>query len=183
MKRSLLAIAVAVFFTVSSFAQEFEEGDKVINLGIGFGSNHYTGSLYNSSIPPISGSFEVGIKDGVLDEGSIGVGGYLGFSRYKYEYLSWGYNYTNIVLGARGIFHYPLLENLDTYTGLMLGFRVVSAKEFGDAVFGYNYSASSSGLAGAWFIGGRYYFSDAIAAMLELGYGVAYVNLGIAFKL
>ncbi len=39
-----------------------------------------------------------------------------------------------------------------------------------------------SGLVSSFFIGGRYYFSDSMAAMLELGYGVAYLNLGVAFK-
>lgn len=183
MKRSLLAIAIAIMFTVSSYAQEFEEGDKVLNLGIGFGSTYYSGTLYSTALPPISASFEVGIKDGILDEGSLGVGGYVGFSRYKYEYLSWGYNYTNFVIGARGVFHYPFMDKLDTYGGLMLGFRVVSAKEFGDAIFGYDYSTSSSGLTSSIFVGGRYYFSDNLAAMLELGYGISYINLGIAFKL
>lgn len=183
MKRSLLAIAIAIMFSLSSFAQEFEEGDKILNLGIGFGSTTYGGSLYSTAIPPVSASFEVGIKDGVLDEGSIGVGGYLGFSRYKWEYLSWGYNYTNLILGARGVFHYPFMDKLDTYGGLLLGFRIVSSKEFGDAVFGYNYSATSSGLATSLFVGGRYYFSDNLAAMLELGYGISYINLGIALKL
>jgi hypothetical protein len=183
MKKSLLAIAIAIMFSVSSYAQEFEEGDKVLNLGIGFGSTLYAGSLYSTSIPPVSASFEIGVKDGVLDEGSIGVGGYVGFSRNKWEYLGWGYNYTNFILGARGVFHYPFMDKLDTYAGLMLGFRVVSSKEFGDAVFGYNYSASSSGLASAFFVGGRYYFSDNLAAMMELGYGISYINLGIALKL
>jgi hypothetical protein len=183
MKKSLFAIAIAMMFSLSSFAQEFEEGDKVLNLGIGFGSTLYAGSLYSTSLPPVSASFEVGIKDGVLDEGSIGVGGYVGFSRYKYEYLNWGYNYTNFILGARGVFHYPFMDKLDTYGGLMLGFRVVSSKEFGDAVFGYNYSASSGGLVSSVFVGGRYYFSDNLAAMLELGYGISYINLGIALKL
>lgn len=183
MKKSLLAIAIAILFSVSSFAQEFEEGDKVLNLGIGFGSTFYSGSFYSSSIPPISASFEIGVKDGILDEGSLGIGGYLGFSRYKYEYLNWGYNYTNVIIGGRGSFHYPVLDNLDTYAGILLGFRVVSSKEFGDAVFGYDYSATSSGLVGSFYVGGRYYFSDNLAGMLELGYGISYINLGIALRL
>jgi hypothetical protein len=141
------------------------------------------GGQYGPDYPPVSASFEMGIKDGVLDEGSIGVGGYVGFSRYKWEYLGWGWNYTNFILGARGVFHYPFMDKLDTYAGLMLGFRVVSSKEFGDAVFRYNYSSSSSGLVTSAFVGGRYYFSDNLAAMLELGYGISYINLGIALKL
>jgi len=183
MKRNLFTILFITLFSISAFAQEFEKGDKVLNLGIGFGSTLYTGSYYTSSLPPISGSFEVGILDDVLEEGSIGVGGYVGFSRYKYEYLDWGYKYSNFIIGGRGVFHYPLLDKLDTYTGILLGFRVISAKEFGNQLIGWNYNASSSGLVGSWYVGGRYYFSDNIAAMLELGYGISYLNLGIALKL
>jgi hypothetical protein len=57
----------------------------------------------------------------------------------------------------------------------------LSHKYFG--VYGdEDYSGSSSGIRWAWFVGGRYYFKENFAAMLELGYGVAYINLGIALK-
>lgn len=180
MKRNLLAVLFVVMFSASSFAQEFEEGDKVLNIGIGFGSTLYTGSFYSASLPPISASFEIGVKDGVLDEGSIGVGGYVGFSRYKWG-TDAGWNVTNFIIGGRGVFHYPLVDNLDTYTGLLLGFRAVSTNVFNDYV-GF-YSPASGGIVASWYIGGRYYFSDNLAAMLELGYGISYINLGIALKL
>ncbi|NOU48528.1 MAG: hypothetical protein HOO86_15920 [Bacteroidales bacterium] len=165
----------------------FAKGDKVVNLGIGIGSVLYTGTGYTSSIPPISASFEVGVKDDVLDVGSIGVGGYLGYASSKWEYsyggYSYGYKYTNIILGARGTFHYPLVDNLDTYTGIMLGFNIVSAKEFGDIDPLNSYSTSASGAIFSWYAGGRYYFTDSFAAMAEIGYGIAWLNLGVALKL
>jgi hypothetical protein len=34
----------------------------------------------------------------------------------------------------------------------------------------------------SFFVGGRYYFSEFFAAMLELGYGVSYLNIGVALK-
>jgi len=53
-------------------AQEstFVKGDKVLNLGIGFGSSYYS-SFYTSHIPAISASFEVGIIDGIFENGTI----------------------------------------------------------------------------------------------------------------
>lgn len=182
MKRNLFTLALVFLFATSVKAQMFEEGDKVVNLGIGFGSTYYSGSLNSMVIPPLSASFELGIKDGVLDEGSIGVGGYVGFSRYKWEYFDWGYNYTNFILGARGVFHYPLVDDLDTYAGALLGFRIESASEFGSPV-GYDYNPNTGGIVLSFYLGGRYYFSDNLAAMMELGYGISYINLGIAFKL
>ncbi len=179
-----------LFFLFAGFslsnAQEaiFVKGDKVVNLGIGLGNVLYAGSGYSTSVPPISASFEYGIKDGVLEKGSIGVGGYVGYTAAKWEstYLNetYGWKYSSFILGARGSFHYPFLEKLDTYAGLLIGFNVVSATEIGDYDFGG--SASASGLAWSTYIGGRYYFKPNLAGMLELGYGISYLNLGVALK-
>jgi hypothetical protein len=186
MKKLLLASLIVVLSLTQLVAQQstFEKGNKVVNLGLGLGSTLYTGTYYKMGIPPLSASFEVGVKDGVIDKGSIGVGGYLGFSSHKWEYnSSWGWKYSNFILGVRGNFHYPLMDKLDTYTGLMIGYNIATSKEYGTPVYGYNYSASSGGLAYSWFVGGRYYFTDKLAGMLELGYGITYLNIGIALKL
>lgn len=184
MKKSLLLVVVAVFAMSQLFAQEstFQKGDKVLNLGIGLGSTLYSGTYYKSQVPPVSGSLEFGVVDNVVEKGVIGVGPYVGYSSYKYEYSGWGWKYSNIILGVRGNFHYPLLDKLDTYTGLLLGYNVATSKEFGDPVPGWDYSYTAGGVAWSWFVGGRYYFTETLAAMLELGYGIAYLNLGVALK-
>lgn len=188
MKKVLITLFVAVL-TLQLSAQDnlLTKGERVLNLGIGLGSTLYTGSGYTSAIPPVSASFEVGVKDDVLDVGSIGVGGYLGYSSYKWEYAgfgsNWGWKYTDFILGARGTFHYPLVEKLDTYTGLMLGYEIVSSKEIGTIDPLYNYDTSSGGVIWSWYAGGRYYFTDNFAVMAELGYGITYLTLGVALKL
>ncbi len=175
---------MALFFTGVNAQNTFNKGDKVVNAGVGIGSNFYTGSYYTSRIPPLSASFEVGVKDNLFDEkSSLGVGGYAGFSGAKWEYYDWGYKYTNIVLGARGSFHYQLVDKLDTYTGLLLGFNIMSAKEFGTASGGIDYAASSSGVAWSWYLGARYYFNEKFGVMGELGYGISYLTLGVTIKL
>jgi hypothetical protein len=186
MKKLLLLLLVAVFSLTQLLAQEstFKQGDKVLNLGFGIGSTLYTGSYYKAGIPPLSASLEVGVKDGVLDKGSIGIGGYLGYSSHKWEDtyagVAYGTKYTNIIIGVRGVFHYPLVNKLDTYTGLLLGYDISSIKDYGN-YSGYVH-ASSGGLVGAWFVGARYYFSDTFAVMGELGYGITWLNLGVALK-
>ena len=35
----------------------------------------------------------------------------------------------------------------------------------------------------SWFVGARYYFTDKLAGMAELGYGITYLNLGVSLKL
>lgn len=182
--KKLLLFCTAVYLTVTQIvAQEpvFVKGNKVVNLGFGIGSNLYMETFYHSMIPPISASFEVGVADHILEKGVIGAGGYLAGTTYKYEFSNKGWKTSNFIIGARGNFHYPLVDKLDTYTGLMLGYGILGVKYFG----GYtddDYTGSYSGIQWAWFLGGRYYFMEKMAVMAELGYGVAYLNVGIAIK-
>jgi hypothetical protein len=185
MKRFILILAAVMLGLSQLIAQEstFTKGTKVINLGIGIGSRLYTGSYYTSQVPPLSGSFEVDVKDGVIDKGSIGVGGYLGYSSTKWEYSGYGWKYSNIVIGPRGSFHYPLAAKLDTYTGLILGYNIASSTSFGSVNPGYNYSVSSGGLVVSWFVGARYYLKEKFALFGEVGFGITNLNLGVAFKI
>lgn len=183
--KKLILLSVFLVAFVATKAQDpiFVKGDKVANIGIGLGSG--LGTYYKLSIPPISLSGEYGIADGLLDKGSVGVGAYLGFSSYKYD---WGYTYTSkttrIYVGPRGSFHYPFLDKLDTYAGLSLGFRYYSWKYDSDiADYGDYYNDNSLGFYSYWFVGARYYFTEKLAAMAELGYGITYLNIGIAIKL
>jgi hypothetical protein len=185
MKKSLAFLILIALPLVQMTAQNaestFVKGDKALNLGIGFGSTLYSGSYITGKFPPISASFEVGVADNILEKGTIGVGGYLGYTSYKWDYSGWGYKYTNIIIGPRGSFHYPLVNKLDTYTGILLGYNIATAKEFGTSI-GYDYNASSGGIVWSWFLGARYYIKDNFGVMAELGYGIAYLNLGVSLK-
>ena len=174
MKKLLLSLLVVVFAFTQLHAQEstFKKGDKVVNLGIGLGSTLYTGLGNKMGIPPISGSLEIGIVNLLNDKASIGVGGYLGYSSHKY----YSYAVSNFIIGARGAFHYALVDKLDTYAGLILGYDIESSNI---NVYGYN---SGSGLVSSEFIGARYYISNSFAVMGELGYGIAWLTLGVALK-
>jgi hypothetical protein len=184
MKKLLLMMTAGIIASVHLSAQDptFLKGDRVLNLGLGLGSTLYSGSYYSSQIPPVSGSLEFGIVDGLIEKGVIGVGPYVGYSSYKYEYTGWGWKYSNIIIGARGVFHYPFADKLDTYAGILLGYNIVTSREIGDPTPGIDNSYGAGGVAWSGFIGGRYYFSDAFAAMLELGYGIAWLNIGVALK-
>src|SRR5512136_3236592 len=120
MKKLLLVFVIIIFAFTWSAAQEpsFNKGDKVVNLGIGIGTNVYSGSYNRMIIPPFSASLEIGIEDEIAEKGSVGLGPYLGFTSYKWEYSTHTATYINTILGARGNFHYPLLDKLDTYAGL-----------------------------------------------------------------
>jgi hypothetical protein len=182
--KNVLLLFVIFSIPLSGNAQPFIKGDKVINIGLGIGSTLYSGVGYKMGMPPLSASFEIGVTE--LGPGIVGVGGYFGIASYKWEDSfggsTYGWKYSNTIIGARGNYHYNFAEKLDTYAGLMLGYDIISSKEIGDWPFGYDYSANSSSFIWSFYIGGRYYFTDSFAAMLELGYGIAWLNIGVAFK-
>jgi len=183
----------AFALSVASYAQTstFNEGDLVFNAGIGLGSTLYSGTGYNSTLPAISISGEYGVKeDFITDDLTLGLGGYIGIAGSKFEASyptfggtrTYGYKYNYTIIGARGTVHYPFVDKLDTYAGVMLGYNIVTVKETGDFPAGFD-NASASSVAISAYIGGRYYFTDNFAAMAELGYGIAWLNIGVALKL
>jgi hypothetical protein len=183
MKKIFAVMLLSVFSLPFLKAQEstFNLGDKVVNLGIGLGGSFYTGTYYKTTFPPLTLSFEKGIKDQILEKGVIGVGGLIGYSAHKWEWSGYGWKYSNLIIGARGSFHYPLVDKLDTYAGLIIGYNIATVKEFGTTTG--SEPASNGGLLASGFVGARYYFTEKLAAMAELGYGISVLNIGIAFKL
>ena len=184
-KHLFLTLAISFGIIVSASAQQstFLKGDNVASLGIGIGGYLGTGGWHHggsiSRTPLISASFEHCIIDNLFDEkSSIGVGGLLGFKSVKIA--DW-WKTTYIVIGARGAFHYALVDKLDTYAGLHLGYDIVNSKWIGSGS-SYSESYGASGLSYGFFAGARYYFTDAIAVFAELGYGYAVLNAGVAFK-
>lgn len=152
----------------------FDKGTNVINLGIGLGTTLY-GSGYDGTFPPITIAYERGIANG-----QFGIGGYLAHTgaRYgdKHDYLKYAYT----VIGIRGDYHFYMTDKLDTYGGLMLGYDIVTDKWHGEGEPVYKDSGSEA--AYSLFVGARYYFAPSIGAFAELGYGIAVLNLGLAFK-
>jgi hypothetical protein len=185
MKKFILAVAAVLCIATATQAQEtFSKGTKVVNVGIGFGSN-LGGTGYNQTIPPIHASLDWSIVDNLFDaKSSIGVGGYLGFAGNKWETsignISYGWKYTYIIIGARGTFHYQFAPKFEAYAGLMLGYNIASVSDIGN-VSGFK-SDSNGGFAFGAFLGARYYITDNIGVFAELGYGMAYFNLGASFK-
>ena len=170
---AMMLVAVMCIGTVNAQTK----GDNIAAAGIGFGG-YYSGALYSGvkRMPAISLYYEHIVKDNLFDEKSaLGIGGMLGYTSAK---VNNSFKTSNTVIGVRGSLHYSFVDKLDTYTGLMLGYDIVSWKWDG---IDYGGSASS-GLAFSWFLGARYYFTDKVAAFAELGYGVAVLNLGVALK-
>lgn len=171
----LICFIAGIFYSAAVNAQDvFRTGDGILNASIGIGNPVYSGlGYFKTTFPPIAVSYEVGILDNLIDgNASIGVGGYLGFtaSHYRNPITEVSYSSAGILVGPRGIFHYQIVENLDTYAGVLLGLEVASNNVF-------------TGLGFDSFIGARYYFQPNLAAMVEIGHGIGYLNLGVALRL
>src|SRR5271157_4780274 len=176
MKKRLFTIMIMLLLFHVAFSQAFEEKSKAISLDIGLGRLIGWGT---GGIPPISASFDMGIKQ--LGPGILSVGGLIGvatskFSAYDFFNLSnYGYSYTYIPICARAIYHwFPIRVNkLDTYGGIILGCDIVSSK-FTSAQYGINPPvAGKTGVIFGAFIGARYFFTDNFGVNAELGYSLA----------
>lgn len=161
-------------------AQTFKNGDFDINAGIGLG---YTYSLYSgvSSWPALVVSAEKGFKD-LSDIGVISIGGSIGFKHISYSAANWSWN--DLYVGGRGALHLTNIkvDKLDLYGGASLGLRFYT---YPDVVYPY-YTIEKKTHTSVFFGifgGGKYYLTDKIAVFGELGYDVAWLKLGVTFKL
>lgn len=172
MKISIFTIIAVFAISSFSFAQNyaFNNGDKLLNIGIGMNSQ-YTGGI------PIGASFEFGVTNDI----SVGVN--VDYLSHKYV---GGYKFTAVYFGARANYHFNKLlnitnDNLDLYGGLSIGYRRFSWKDtdFSD-MMGKGYTSESY-----WGvqIGLKYYFSDNVGGFLEVGeLGSTNARIGVALK-
>ncbi len=172
MKKTFILLAMAFFGFMSVSQAQFEQGQKDANIGIGLGATFGTGSV---QLPPVSFSLDYGFND------NISIGGYVGYSSFKEEVMSWSWKYTYIIVGVRGAYHLALVDKLDTYAGVMLGYNIASAK-FAGSHNGIP-EPKVGGIAYSGFVGARYHFGDKFGVFGEVGYGIALLNLGLTLKL
>jgi hypothetical protein len=187
MKKILLLLSFAGV-VLAARSQPFEKGTNMISAGVGLGSSifSYSGA---SQTPALSLQYERGVWD-VGGPGVISLGGYAGYKGYSYSGKSAGYSYDEnwhyTVIGVRSAYHYHGwdLHNLDVYAGVMLSYNILSysySDNSGTTETGAGSYGSTAGFS--LYVGGRYFFGDHFAAFAELGYGVAYLNIGVAVKL
>lgn len=153
MKNILLVLTIVLLSSGLKAADPmFMKGDTYINLGVGL--NWY---------PVADLSFDHCIVDGI-GKGALGVGGYagMGFQSGSYKHY---------FAGARGTFHYPIIEDFDTYLGGSLGFC------FDHDPWGNYGPYFISGL----FIGANYPLTKNIIVFGEVGTGIAHLHGGLTF--
>lgn len=166
----------------TSFGQAFDIGTQVFSAGIGLGST-LGGYSRTSQTPAFSLQYEKGMWQ-AGESGVLSLGGYFGYKSDKYQSNSLTQTWNYSIFGIRSAYHYQGIDNedLDLYGGLMISYNHRSYKSEG--VYTGNIRASGGSTMGfSLYLGARYYFSPSIAGFAELGYGISYLNLGLAFRL
>jgi hypothetical protein len=81
-------------------------------------------------------------------------------------------------------YHFSTSDKLDPYVGAIIGYNIASVTAEKPA--GYVGPDLPEASAGGFIIGGhlgaRYMFTDKLGAFGELGYGIAYLQLGVTAK-
>lgn len=152
-----------------TYAQVFREGSSILHAGIGLGSPFvYKNS--NINVPPIHASLEFGVRD------KIGLGAMVGYTSSGDQ--NWEFSY--IIAGLRGSYHFIDHDKADLYAGLLMGYNAASAGPAnGD---GNGSGPDAGGFALGIYAGGRYMFNKKIGAFAELGYNISWVSLGACAK-
>ncbi len=182
MKKMIAILFIVVFASSMIFAQGAlpNKGDKFVGGRIGLGS-------YGAGVG-FGGGFEMILQEDFLNlgdiPGALGVGGSFGYSTYKSGYVGYNWKYTNMVFLASVFYHADVLKNekIDTYVKFSLGYNAGKVKYDGPS--GYDYSSPSyGGVVTGSAIGARYFFSKALAAVAEVGWGFGILRLGLDLAL
>lgn len=173
MKKLVFAIIAICAMQVSN--AQVEQGNVLLSLGVGISPSFYSGGGYTSTTPPIEVAGEYAVTD------AITAGLFAGYAGAEFRSGAFGFDYSYILGGAVGNYHFVNSEKFDAYGGVKLGYLSISA----DAVGTTNpaFTSEASGILYGGQLGARYWISEAIGLNVELGYGVATLRGGITFKL
>lgn len=160
-----LAAAIALPFSTVAAQGEFNVGTKIISAGLLTGSAGGTG---------LGGAFEYSLLE-LAPKLRLGVGATLGY----YSDSDFGIDVSSIPILANGNVHFALPEvpKLDLFAGLAVGFVRTSIDLLGESV------SDNETVVGV-NLGGRYFFTDKLAGVAQLGVGdIPEIFVGITFKL
>ena len=163
MKRLVLGMLIFVFiggtalaFEPLSFPPPINEGDVIIDVGVGL---VHTGWAGNMLLPPLFAHVEYALPVGV----PISLGGGLAFYRWGTT-GTWSWTMNIIDIAARANWHFGFdISWLDFYAGVSLGYRIVIWDGWGTAV-------GTSGVSWSGQVGARFFFANNIGIVVETGF-------------
>lgn len=166
MKKIILSALLCLSVSFAFAQNIFVKNDQVANLTLGVGHG-----------VPLELSYEYCVLDNLFgDENcSLGVGGFFGWSHYSNKYDGLRHHKNMIRFGVKSAIHYNFIANLDTYAGLMFGYRGVHEHWKGNTRDHIRASFD-------FLLGARYYFDKNWAAVAEFGAEQSYFRVGVAYK-
>ena len=140
---------------------------------------------YDAPIGFIVGG-EYGLMEGFLSiphfPTSLGLGACLAYSGYTETYPFGEYDHSNFEIMTFAAYHVKLIKKIpmDTYVTLNMGINFEStSRNYG---IGGKVSEPNDGFKIGTSVGARYYFTNKLAAVGELGFGMGVLRLGMDFK-
>lgn len=185
----LLAASVASVFGASkkkkkgewwnSYGRAVQEGNLLLNIGMGINGNLGQGGDLSSYIPPFEASGEYTTFIGV----PIGFGGFIGYTGYKTEesvnaagtYITTTKERNVFYFGGLANYHFNLVDELDLYAGAKIGLDFKNEDKKVSTTFeGTTTTVSESdewmGLHFGINAGATYYFNDFFGVNVEAGF-------------
>ncbi|MFH1161651.1 MAG: hypothetical protein V1733_12010 [bacterium] len=167
------------------------KGTWFVNFGFGPGTN-WQGAYGQGFMPAFQVAGEVGMWE--IGPGVITLGGETGGSFFTYNgtdaryglNTSYAYHYTELVIAARGAYHYGWnVQGLDTYGGVAAGprftfFSYTIPSTYTGSVIG---EPSTVGYGGGAFVGASYFFTNLLGINAEVGFNITYAQVGMVFKI
>jgi len=184
MKKAIISalFILSAFFSVSAqdnvVPNVVTTGTNMGSLGVGI---PVIAPGYRMTIPPINAFYEVGILD-FGRPGSVAVGAHVGLWGYKIKtgLDQLNYKYFNTLFGARGAYHFTIIDKWEVYGGAVLGIKLESER----FTAGTESTAAHTHVKFGWqvFAGTRYMFTPSLGAFVELGYGATYGSIGATYR-
>ena len=169
---SALLIVAAVLISPRQSSAQITPTSFLIGPHIGFGG--WGGTSFGANAEKIV------MKAGELGPGMLGISGRFDYSSFDEGWVAYNWTYTLISIGVFGNYHFKMEnDKLDPFVSLGLAYEHwgVSGPE---SIVGYSY-AYSSGIQIAGNAGIRYFFSPAMAARAQVGFGLSVLVLGLDF--
>jgi hypothetical protein len=186
MKKILVTIILTalLFLNNKTFAQNYEVGTNIVNLGAGIGGFWGLGGH-----PFVIGSYEHGL--GRLGAGVFGLGIIGGYNKqtigYSFPNGKLDYIYTTSYVALNSTWHPDFLntDKYDVYGAARIGYVNFGMKM--ESTGSWNFVDGTtmdlnSGFTVGFAIGGRYYFTKKLGAFAELGRDVSYSKVGVFLK-
>ena len=181
MKKVYLILSLVVMGFMTQAQHVFDNGNLALNAGLGALSA-------DGFIPSINVSAEMGIFP-TGDVGLLSVGAIIAYKYSTYSYSSiWldeNYNYNQITIGPRAIWHLHTFtsDKWDVYGGIGMGLRVYSEYDWDSDSYDLERKAKVAPY-GELFVGGRMMLKEKFGLFAELGHGtLSAIKFGITYKM